>query len=86
MAKRKSVRERGKIRFSEYFKTLNEGDRVAIVKEKSVANNLPKRVQGRTGIVAGKRGNSYIIKVKDLNKEKEFIVGPIHLKIIGSKK
>ena len=29
MAKRKRIRERGKVRFSEYFKELKEGDKVA---------------------------------------------------------
>ena len=35
---------------------------------------------GRTGVVEGKRGKSYIIEVNDQNKEKKFIIAPIHLK------
>lgn len=85
MAKRKPVRERGKIRFSEYFKKLNKGDRVAVKKEQSVENNFPKRIQGRTGIVIGQRGSNYIINLKELNKEKTFIIHPIHLKLVGKK-
>ncbi len=80
MPNRKKIRERGKIRFSEYFKELNEGDKVSIVKERSEASSFPKRIQGRTGVVIGKKGKSYIINLKELNKEKIFIIKPIHLK------
>lgn len=83
MTKRpKNIRERGKIRLSEYFKKLKEGDRVAIVKERSVSDNIPERMQGRTGIVEGKRWRAYIVKINDFNKEKTFIIEPIHLKKI----
>ena len=85
MARRKSMRERGKIKFSEYFKSLKEGDRVAVKAERSISNNLPKRIQGRTGTVIGKRGRSYIISLKELNKEKTFIIHPIHLKHMVTK-
>lgn len=81
MVRRKPIRERGKIRFSEYFKSLNEGDRVSVIREKSeMKDNFPKRIQGRTGIVVGKRGKSYIVNLKEINKEKQFIIKPIHLK------
>ena len=86
MSKRKTLRERSKIRFSEYFKKLKEGDKVAVVREKSVSCNFPKRIQGRTGVVTGKRGSNYIINLKEINKEKQFIVHPIHLKRIGGRK
>ena len=85
MVRRKSVRERGKIRFSEYFKSLKEGDRVAVKAERSISNNLPKRIQGRTGVITGKRGRSYIVSLKELNKEKTFIIHPIHLKLMVAK-
>jgi large subunit ribosomal protein L21e len=81
MVRRKSARERGKLRFSEYFKVLKEGDKVAVVREKSETKDaFPKRIQGLTGEVVGKRGDSYIINLKELNKEKQFIIKPIHLK------
>lgn len=82
MAGRKKIKERGKIRLSEYFKDLRTGDRVAVKKEQSVAASFPERIQGRTGIVEGKRGRSCIVKLKELNKEKTFIIAPIHLKRI----
>ncbi len=79
MARRKPVRERGKLSFSRYFQTLEEGQKVAIKIERSLKSNIPKRFQGRTGIVVGRRGKAYIIKLKDGKKEKEFIAKPIHL-------
>ncbi|MFA5020233.1 MAG: 50S ribosomal protein L21e [Candidatus Pacearchaeota archaeon] len=82
MGKRKKIKERGKIRFSEYFKELKIGDKVAIVRDKAIDSHFPHRIQGRTGVVDGKRGGSYIIKLKELSKEKIFIMPPIHLRKI----
>jgi len=80
MAKKKPVRTRGKISLSEYFKELKQGDKVALVEEKSVRCNFPTRMQGRTGKVISTRGNSYFVEIKDQNKEKKFLVKPVHLK------
>jgi ribosomal protein L21E len=80
MSKKKNIRQRGKIQFSEYFKELNINDKVAIVQEKSVPSYYPKRVVGLTGNVIGTKGRSKIIKVMDGNLSKEYIVHPIHLK------
>jgi len=62
------------------FQELKEGDRVSLVREPSDQVAFPKRMQGRSGTITGKRGKSYIIKIKDLNKEKTYIVKPVHLK------
>lgn len=78
--RKKNIRNRGKLSFSEYFKELKEGDFVAVKKEPSVTSNFPLRLQGRSGVVESKRGKAYIIKIKDLNKEKRFLIEPIHLK------
>ena len=78
----KDIRSRGKIKLSEYFKKLKEGDRVAVVREMSISKNFPDRIQGRTGRVEGKRGRSYVVKINDIKKEKTYIIEPIHLKKI----
>ena len=80
MAKSKRIKEKGKIRLSDYFKELKEGDRVAVIRELSLKTSFPKRLQGRTGTIESKRGSAYIVKVKEYNKEKKFIIQPIHLK------
>ena len=78
----KKVKEKGKIRFSEYFKKLKEGDKVAIVRELSVSASFPQNIQGRTGVVEERRGRAYIDIINDYNQEKRFIIEPIHLKKI----
>ena len=80
MVRRKKVRTRGKLQLSRYFQELKTGDSVAIVKEKSIQASFPERMQGRTGVIEEQRGKAYLIKVKDGNKEKRFIIEPIHLK------
>jgi len=80
MGKGKSIREKGKIKLSEYFKDIGEGSSVAIVTEKAVANSFPERIQGRSGIVTGNRGKYKVVELKEGNKTKTFIVHPVHLK------
>lgn len=82
MVQRKKIRTRGKIQLSRYFQNLKEGDDVSIVRDVSIDYNFPERMQGRTGIVVEKRGRSYVVKIMDHNKEKKFIIEPIHLKKI----
>lgn len=82
MVRRKKVRTRGKFQLSKYFQELKEGDKVAVVEERSIKSSFPKRMQGKTGDVEGKRGRSYLVKIKDQAKEKLFLIAPIHLKKI----
>jgi len=82
MTKRKPIRTRGKLQLSKYFQELKGGDSVAIVREPAVQSSFPERLQGLTGVVESARGSSYVVKVKDKNKEKRFVIEPIHLKKI----
>jgi ribosomal protein L21E len=82
MVKRKKVRTRGKLQLSRYFQKFKEGDAVAVVKEPALQPSFPKTLQGRTGFVKGKIGKSYLIMIKDQNKEKSYSIAPIHLKKI----
>jgi len=80
--KKKPVRAKGKLQLSRYFQKLDIGDYVTVIKEHSVASSFPKRLQGRTGRIENKRGEVYLIKINDQNKEKKFLIQPIHLKKI----
>ena len=80
MLKRKSIRDKGKLKLSNYFKNFEKGDRVAVKRELSLQPKFPKKLQGRSGIVDEKKGSSYIVKINDLNKEKKYIIHPVHLK------
>lgn len=74
---------KGKEKMSKMFQELKEGDRVAIIIEPSESFSFPKRLQGKAGIVEGKRGKAYIVKIIEGSKGKKFIVKSIHLKKLG---
>lgn len=84
MLKRKSIRSRGKVSLSEWFKELKEGERVAVLREHSFQPRFPKRLQGKTGVIIGKRGKSYLVRVKEGNMEKTHIIKAVHLKKLKS--
>ena len=79
MIKRKTLKNKGKIKLSRYFQDFEKGERVAVIRELALQPRFPQKLQGRTGIIEGKRGSSYILKIKDLNKEKIYIIHPVHL-------
>ena len=83
MVKKKKIKNKGKLSFSRYFQEFEPGEKVAIVKELSLDSNFPSRLQGSTGEIESRRGTSYIVKVKTQNKEKKFLIEPIHLKKIN---
>lgn len=80
MSKQKPVRTRGKLQLSKYFQKLEEGDSVAVVREKSLNINFPERLQGRTGKIKGRRGKAFVVEIKDISKDKSYLIEPIHLK------
>ena len=84
MGKRKLVRARGKLKLSRYFQEFKEGERVAVIREPAVTSSFPQRIHGRTGIVEKKQGKAYLVKIKEQDKEKKFLIEPIHLKKIKS--
>ncbi len=79
---RKKIRARGKFPFSKYFQKFKPGEKAAVVRESSIEVNFPKRLQGKTGIVKGERGKMVVMNIKDQNKEKIFLIEPIHLQKI----
>ncbi|MDP3966104.1 MAG: 50S ribosomal protein L21e [archaeon] len=82
MVRRKNIRLRGKIRLSEYFQKFEKDEPVAVKREISLASHFPRRIQGRTGLIQGKRGKSYLVKLNDQNLEKTFLIEAVHLKKI----
>ncbi|MFH0712207.1 MAG: 50S ribosomal protein L21e [archaeon] len=77
---RKHVRENGKVRLSGYFKKFDDGSRVGVVMDCGVRASFPRRLRGMSGEVAGSRGNFKLIKIKDGNKLKTFVIHPVHLR------
>ncbi len=85
MGKRKRIQSRGRPGLNKLFREFSIGESVAVVKEPSVDSKFPLRLQGSTGIVTDKRGNSYEVEIYTQNKKKIFLIEPIHLKRILSK-
>ncbi len=76
------IKPKHKPALSEHFKELKKGESVSVVKQKSVDFNFPERLQGRTGLVQARIGHTYMVAIKDQNKEKKFLIAPVHLKKI----
>ena len=66
-----------------YFQEFKTGDRVTVIRELALEPKFPSQIQGRSGVIESKRGDSYLVKIKDLNKEKTYIIHPVHLKKLG---
>lgn len=85
MARSKGIRKKGKFSFTRFFQKFKPGDSVAVARELSVKFGYPKRIQGRTGKVVGKRGSAYEVEIRDIKKAKRYLIKPIHLKKIEVK-
>lgn len=84
MVIKKNIRAKGKISLSKYFQELKIGDKVAVKRELSINASYPPRLQGRTGIVSGKKGRIFIIDLNDQEKPKQFLIDAVHLKKINN--
>jgi len=82
MAKGKSVREKGKIKFSSYFKEIGDGSLVSVVEDRGVRADFPKRMQGRSGKIVGSRGSFKIVELNMGGKKTTLVVHPTHLRKI----
>ncbi|MBI2660321.1 50S ribosomal protein L21e [Candidatus Woesearchaeota archaeon] len=78
---RKEAGSKGKISLTRYLQSFNEGDKVNLTVEPGVQKGMyHPRFMGKTGIVKGKRGRCYEIRIKDMDKEKILVVHPVHLR------
>lgn len=77
---RKNVRARGKVTINRHLKEFKRGQKVIIRPESSVQQGIPhRRFINRAGKIVGKKGNSYIVEVKDMTKLKRITLKPIHI-------
>lgn len=78
---RKRPRERGKIGLSKILYEYKSGEKVVIMIDSSVHKGMPhRRYHGKIGVVANKRGRSYVVEVPQGRAAKEIIVRPEHMK------
>jgi ribosomal protein L21E len=72
--------ERGKIRIKSHLQSFNIGDMVQLVADPMVQKGMfHVRFYGKKGIVAAKQGRAYKVTIMDHNKQKSFVVNPVHL-------
>jgi large subunit ribosomal protein L21e len=80
---RSLLRARERTPITRYLQEFKLGSKVLIRPDPSSHKGMPfKRFIGRVGTVIGKRGKSYIVKIKDGKKEKSIISRPEHLKAV----
>ncbi len=78
---KKPIKRRGKISIRNVLQELQAGDRVVLKMESAVQKGLYfRRFHGKTGVVQGKRGNAYLVRITDGGKDKLLVVGAVHLK------
>jgi len=77
---RKDHRERGKISISKLLRAHNVGDKVCIKTNPSVHKGMPhRRFYGKIGVIAGRRGRSYIVSVPTGGRTAKILIRPEHL-------
>ena len=77
----KKARMRGKISMTRLTQKFKKNDKVIINQEPAVQKGMPHhRFKNKLGVVIREQGSSYLLKIKDGNKEKKVISKPIHLR------
>jgi len=78
---RRKMRKRGDVSPNDFLKEFEIGESVQLDIEPSSHRGMPHpRFQGKIGKVVDRSGDSYRVKLKEGNKEKEMNVKPEHLK------
>lgn len=73
-------RERGKTGLSKLLREYEVAEKVVIKLNPSVHKGMPhRRFHGRIGVIANKRGRSYVVNVSQGKAIKEIIVRPEHI-------
>lgn len=77
---KRKPRERGKTGLSKVLREYEISEKVVIKLDPSVHKGMPhRRFHGRIGVIAKKRGRSYVVNVSQGNAIKEIIVRPEHI-------
>ncbi|MBI4451103.1 50S ribosomal protein L21e [Candidatus Woesearchaeota archaeon] len=81
---KKEFRDAGKISIRKYFQSFKAGDKVCLNSEPAVQGGMyHSRYHGKTATVLGRRGECYVLGLKDCRVDKTLIVHPVHLKKAG---
>ena len=76
-----SRREKGKLPVTRHFAKFNDKEKVVLKRVASVQKGIyHMRFHGKVGVISGKQGICYKVKIRDGLKQKTLIVHPTHLK------
>ncbi|UCG95943.1 MAG: 50S ribosomal protein L21e [archaeon] len=82
---KKSPRDKGTV--NQFLEDFNEGEKVLIRIDPSSHRAMPHpRFKGRSGVVTGKRGRSYLVEIRDGSLKKTLITTSEHLRHINKRK
>jgi large subunit ribosomal protein L21e len=77
----RTPRDKGKVSIVKQLKKYDIGDKVLVKVEPMIKKNLiHRRFMNKSGIIIEKRGNAYRVRIKDMKKEKDVLVLPVHLR------
>ena len=77
---RKVPRTKGKITVTRLLREFSIGEHVTIKQEPAIHNGMPHpRFKNKMGVVIGKRGSSYEVKIMDGGLAKILVTAPVHL-------
>jgi len=77
---KRKPRERGKTGLSKLLREYEADEKVVVKLDPSVHKGMPhRRYHGRIGVIAEKRGKSYVVNVSQGNAIKEIIVRAEHI-------
>jgi large subunit ribosomal protein L21e len=77
---KRKPRERGKTGLSKVLREYEPEEKVVIKLDPSVHKGMPhRRFHGKIGVIANKRGGSYVVNVTQGKAIKEIIVRPEHI-------
>lgn len=77
----KNIKAKGKISLNNYLREFQAGDKVNLTIEPAInSGQYHPRFIGKAGVVSGKQGDCYLVKINDFDKEKTLVVHPIHMR------
>jgi len=77
----KRARDKGKLPITKLMTKFEIGDRVRILPDSGQHSGFPHpRFKNAVGLIQKKQGDAYLIEVKDINKTKQVLSKPVHLR------
>lgn len=77
----RNLRSKGRVAITQFLQEFAEGDRVRIDVNTNVLRGRPTtlRFNRKTGVVLGKQGKAYRIRIQDGGKHKDVLIVNAHL-------